>query len=305
MVRVLTGGNEYLAQVELDKLVVEFKSEYGDLALERIDCDEAELERILEAVSSMPFLASKKMVVLKNLGANKQLAESIKLILEAVAESTELIIYEPSPDKRTSYYKTIIKLQGSVEFKELDERELARWLVSQSKEEGGEITYADAVYLIDRVGPDQRLIASELQKLTIYDPKISRGNIDLLTEPTPQSKIFELLDQAFAGNTKKALKLYDDQRAQKVEPAQIMGMLTWQLNAMALTIYAGDKTTSQIAKDAGLNPYVVDKSKRLTSSIGAAKFKQLIARAQEIDINSKTKNIDLDEALKYYILTIK
>ncbi len=70
----------------------------------------------------------------------------------------------------------------------------------------------DAKYLVMRVGANQQTLSNELAKLLSYDKAITRQTIDLLTEQTPQSTIFELLDAAFAGNSKKAMELYAEQR---------------------------------------------------------------------------------------------
>jgi DNA polymerase III delta subunit len=190
------------------------------------------------------------------------------------------------------------------EFSEMDARELARWLSAEAKKQGGQLTLADANYLVERVGSGQQLLASELNKLITYDPKVSRENIDRLTEKTPQSKVFDLLDAAFAGDKERALELYDEQRAQKVEPQFIMAMVAWQLKLLALAKAGGNKSSQQIAKDAGLSPYPVMKAQNLARKIDDERLRRMIAEALEIDQKGKTKNIDLDEALKTYLVTL-
>jgi DNA polymerase III delta subunit len=54
----LTGSNFYLLKKRLDELAGKFTAEYGDLAIERIDAEEAESQAILDAVQSLPFLSS-------------------------------------------------------------------------------------------------------------------------------------------------------------------------------------------------------------------------------------------------------
>jgi DNA polymerase III delta subunit len=158
--------------------------------------------------------------------------------------------------------------------------------------------------LVDRAGTDQALISNELDKLIIYNPKISRQNIDLLTDPLPQSKVFELLDAAFSGRKSRALELYEEQRAQKVEPQKILAMIAWQLQLLALTKYADGKSTAAIAKDVGMNPYPISKAANLSHKLDEEKFNNMVKFACEIDLKSKTKAYDLDEALKTYITTL-
>ncbi len=148
------------------------------------------------------------------------------------------------------------------------------------------------------------MLASELEKLLLYDPIITRQTIDLLTDPTPQSTIFQLLEAAFAGNSKQAIKLYKEQRSMKVEPLQIIAMLSWQLNVLAIIKTAGDRSTQDIAKQAKINPYVVSKSQGIARKLSLDELKSLIKDLLEIDIASKRTNIDIDEALQLYILKL-
>ena len=249
----LSGSNHFLLQKELHKLVADFVYKNGDLALEKIDGEEAEFERISEAIQSLPFLANKKMVVLRSPGAQKQFAEQIVELLRSIPDTTQVIIVEPKLDKRLVYYKVLKSQTDFREFIELDAPNLSKWLVQEALDTGGKLSIIDANYLVERVGASQQLLSNESEKLLNYNPSITKETIDLLTDPTPQSTIFELLDAAFGGNRKRVIELYKEQRALKVEPQQIMAMIAWQLHALALVVTAGDSTPDQIAKEARLN----------------------------------------------------
>jgi DNA polymerase-3 subunit delta len=304
MVFALVGNNSFALHRRLNELVSVFVKEHGDLALERIDAEETDPQAILDALQNLPFLATKKMVVVRSLGQNKRAAEQIEQIIDAGSGDMDLILYEPQIDKRTGYFKTLKAKAQLEEFNELDTHSLSKWLAGEAKERGGEITQTDANYLVERVGADQSLLSNELDKLLTYNPKITKQSIDLLTDPLPQSKVFDLLDAAFAGSKGRALKLYEEQRAQKVEPQAILAMIAWQLQLLALTKYADGKSTTQIAKDLGMNPYPISKAARLAHKLNDAKFKEMVDFAFEIDLKSKTSPIDLDEALKTYITTL-
>lgn len=300
----LTGSNFYLLKKRLDELTAKFVKEHGELALERIDAEEAESQAILDAAQSLPFLASRKMVVIRNIGANKAASGQIEQIIDSAGDSTDLIFYEPSPDKRTAYFKVLKDQTQLEEFNDLDAHSLAGWLVQEAKNQGGQLSQTDANYLVERVGASQEQLAHELQKLIIYEPRITRANIDLLTVKTPQSKVFDLLDAAFGGDKKRALELYAEQRAQKVEPQAIMAMMAWQLKLLALAKTGEGKSSQQIAKDASLSPYPVQKAQNLARKIDDKKLADMVAGALEIDEKGKSTGIDLDEALKAYIVTL-
>lgn len=304
MIITLTGSNFYLLKKRLNELAKAFIAKHNELALERKDAEETSSQAILDGVQSLPFLSARKMVVIRNASANKEISGQIEQIIDSAGDSTDLIFYEPSPDKRTAYFKVLKSRTQLEEFNELDAGALAKWLVAEAQNQAGEISLADANYLVERVGANQEQLANELAKLITYEPKITRQNIELLTEKTPQSKVFDLLDAAFGGNKKRALELYAEQRAQKVEPQAIMAMIAWQLKLLALAKTGSSKSSQQIAKDAGLSPYPLMKAQNLARKIDDNKLAEMVAEALEIDEKSKSIGIDLDEALKTYIVTL-
>lgn len=301
---VLTGENSFALQQVLDAQVSAFIAEYGDIAVERLSGDEASFERLQESLQSSPFLAAKKLVVIRNPSVNKQFAEGIEKLLDGLPETTDVLLVEPKIDKRSSYYKFLKKKTDLQEFAELDENGLARWLGENAKERGGSLSQPDARWLVERVGASQRLLNNELDKLLLYDPKITRETIELLTEATPQSKIFDLLEAAFAGNTKRALSIYQDQRAQKVDPSQIIAMLGWQLRIVALIKTAASRSSGDIAREAKVSPYTVGQAQAIANRLSLARLKQLITDLVTIDARSKRERIDLDEALQNYLLML-
>jgi DNA polymerase-3 subunit delta len=304
MIVTITGANDLLRRGELDKLVSSFVAEHGDMAIERFDGDESAVDRMRESVQSMPFLSSRKLVVLREPGKQKTFSEAIAEVLESIADTTDLIIYEPKLDKRGSYYKTLKKATDFRELAELDAGALVKWAVAYTAEQGGKLSAMDAKSLVDRVGINQQLLKSELDKLLAFDEQISRSSIELLTEPLPQSTVFELLDATFAGNSAKAFSIYGEQRALKVEPQAIMAMLAWQLHILAVVKAAGPKSVDAIAKEARLNPFVVRKSQGMTRKLTLEYIKVLIADLLDLDLKSKRISIDVDEALQLYLLKL-
>jgi DNA polymerase III delta subunit len=300
----LTGENDFALRRELKQLVETFVAEHGDLSLERVDGQEADFQRVQEALTSLPFLASRKMIVLREPGSHKQFAEQAEQIFDNLPETNQLIIIEAKLDKRLSYYKFLKSKTDYREFPELDINGLSRWLVEAAQAQSGSLSSGDARYLIERVGAKQQLLSNELEKLLLYDAKVTRQTIDLLTEPTPQSTIFQLLEAAFAGNSRRTIQLYTQQRALKVQPPQIVAMLAWQLHVLAIIKTAGDRGPDIIAKEARLNPFVVRKSQSIARNLQPTQLKKLISDLLKLDIATKSTSVDADEALQHYLLTV-
>lgn len=293
-----------MLKTELQRLISAFVAEHGDLALERLDGEESSYERIQEAVQSLPFLASKKLVVLKDASANKDFTEHIEAVLKDIPESTDLIIVEPKVDKRTAYYKALKAKTDFKEYHELDVPGLAAWLVQAAKARQAALSPADARYLVERVGSNQQLLGNELDKLIYYQPAITRETINLLTEAAPTSSIFELLDAAFNGNARRTMQLYQDQRAQQMEPQYILAMLAWQLHILAVVKTAGQRSADEIAREARLSPFVVRKTQNIARQLALGEVKKLVHDALALDVRLKSEQIDADEALQHFLLTL-
>lgn len=304
MVVTLSGENAYTLSQELDKLVKEFIKNHSDLAIERLDAEETEFSKLREALVGIGLFSEKKLVIIHSASKNKEFNSEVEQLLNDIPDTTDLILIEPKLDKRLSFYKQLKKQTIFRNFAEPDQRELATWLSTKAKERDGILSQNDAMYLVERAGVNQQLLANELDKLLLYDSKISRSSIDLLTEAMPQSTIFQLLEAAFAGQQKRAMKLYEEQRAMKVEPPQIIAMLTWQLHVLAIIKAADSRSVDQIAQESKLNPYVLRKSQTIANKLSFSELKQLVKSLLLIDISMKRTNIDADDALQHYILSL-
>lgn len=301
VIQTYTGENSFLRRQELKKTIEDFVSKYGDFALEKLDGDESTIEQIKASVTSMPFLAERKLVVIYRAGNNKDFSDNLDNLVKEIPENTDLILDEPKLDKRTAYYKWVKAKTDFKEFSKLDDRRLVEWMVQYAKLSGGEINRQDALYLVQRVGGEQQRLANELDKLTLLEGPISRSRINDLTEPLPQSKIFDLLDAAFSGDHAKAMILFDDQRAQRVEPQEILAMIGWQLRQVALVKTAGNH---DLIHEAKMSPYTAEKASRIASRMTLNQLKKLIRDLIILDVRSKRSSLDLDQSLRAYILSI-
>lgn len=304
MIIVLTGPNDYARMSALKKISDDFVDKYGDFGLEKIDASVSEYGRLLENVASLPFLAERRMIVLAGIQSNSTLVNDVSKLIDATSDTTDLIIDEAKFDKRLSLYKILKKKAEIRDFKELDERSIVNWLVSEARVRGASLSLVDANKIVLRAGNNQMLLSNELNKLINYSPKISSGSIEELVSPIPSSSIFELIDSVFSGNKARAIEIYTDQRMQRVEPQAIMGMIAWQLHIIAIVKFNYYRSVEDIASSTKINPFVIRKTQNLVSKLSEAEVRHLISKAVKVDYRLKTYNIDADEAIQNFIVTI-
>ena len=301
MITALIGDNFYQRSVYLNQVKAKFVQQYGDFSVQQIDASESALNVIEEAICSLSLLAENQLVIINRFTDSKELLEQIESILKRVPATTDVVLVADAIDKRLSAYGILKKMATMVDCAQ--QASLTRWISEYVKASGGTISQSDAQYLVERAGANQSLLSNELDKLLLYDPAITRNNIELLTEAAPQSTIFQLLDAVFSGKKTDLLKLYREQRLQKVEPLAIVGMLSWQLNIFALIKAAEQARVSDIAKAAKLNPYVVSKSQGLIKNFSLGTIRQMINSLLALEIKLKSQSIDSDDALQLFLLS--
>jgi DNA polymerase III delta subunit len=304
MITTLSGSNNYLIDIELKKILSDFENQQGKLAIEQIDASESDVQSINEAIIGLSFLSPIRLIVLKSGSSNKQFIDSIDQTLPQVPSTNQVVLVEPSIDKRLSYYKTLKSLTEFKSFEPLDFGQTARWIESLVKDRGGRISSNSSRYLVELIGLDQMRISNEIDKLLTYNSEIDRETIDRLVEPVAQTSIFQLLDAVFNSGPKDILRIYDDQKTQKVEPQQIIAMLTWQIHIIAMIKAAGDLSASEIARKTKISPYVVSKSMSMAKKLSKADIKQITNNLLELDVKLKNKTVDIDDALLQLLLSV-
>lgn len=232
----------------------------SDFGLERIDGAAISINELSAALQAAPFLATSRLVIVEGLGANKAAGDKLAKMLEQVPETTVAVFYETEVDQRTSYFKTMSKQPRSVKFDKLNAPQLAAWIKRETEKLGGAIDRPAINLLLEIVGDDQWRLEQEINKLVNYSPSITRQNVELLVTRSETQSIFALVDAISAGNIQNALVIFRGLIAERTNEIYILTMVTWQLRNLLLAKTAGSVTPLELAKRAGLSPYVAGKA---------------------------------------------
>lgn len=304
MVITLVGDNQHARHQAARELITAFEAKHGALAVERFDAAEQDAEHILSAVESTSLFNPEKLVAIDHYESNSALTEQTEALLDKALSGTTVVIIIDKLDKRLAYVKLLKKETDYREFNQLTGNDIVSWCLQAAKEKGGQMDQATARYLIDYVGADQDRLGNELEKLILFDTAISRETIQTMCEPQPNSTIFDLLEAGFRGQHEQALRLYDDQRRQQVEPLAIMSMITWQLHIMSVVMFAGDRSGQTIAKDVGAHPFVIQKTVNLVKRLKLSQLRDLLDHALKLELAMKSRPIQADDALKHFLLSL-
>lgn len=271
MIISLVGSNNFIILQKKKQIVDDFMAKYGNLAVENIEAD-FEIEKARSALLNLPFLVEKKLVVLSEPSANKELSEKLIEWLGNIDNQIDVLIIESKPDKRTAWYKYIQKNTELVSCDEIDEISTRKWILNIVREKGGEIDEGAVSLLISNTGLNQQQIYNEVNKLINYNPKITSETVNLLVEPIPKDTVFSLLEALISGNQAKTIDLYDSLRQSGIDANEILAMLGWQLHTILLV------KSSQFEKNenSGLHPFVVQKNISIAKRLSFKDFEKLL-----------------------------
>jgi DNA polymerase III subunit delta len=207
----------------------------GDFGLEIIDgiadyADQAatRIRSTIEALQTMPFFGSKKVIWLKNanfLGDDPKarstavqsaLEELSALIDSGFGSGIMLLISATDVDKRRAFYKTLVKRSELQVFDRLDsaragwEEEATEIVRRRAKKRKLEFDDDALDLFVLLTGGDTRQIDNELEKIDTFLGKERAASVELVRELVPLSRagvIFELSNAVAARDLELALAL--------------------------------------------------------------------------------------------------
>lgn len=304
MIQILTGNNSFLIRSRLVEIKSKFSEKYGNDGIEEYQAENIPNEQLAPLLTSSSLFSANRLIIIKNLSENKVLSEIFAELIDKVPQETSLVLIEANLDKRTAYYKSLKKQKGFEELKELSENELVKWINKKVESLEAKIDSQAVNYLLHTVGSNQESLNNELEKLAAYDKIISKDTIDYLVEPTSQDLVFQLLEAILSRKTKKAFDILGKMENNHSDVFQIVNLLIWQVHTLSIVASAGDASNSDIAKNAKLNPYVIQKTRRLSVNLSKDKLVQIIEQVAKLDINIKSTSADPWRLIEQTIIAI-
>jgi DNA polymerase-3 subunit delta len=206
----------------------DFGLEIIDAAADNADQAAARIRSTIEALQTLPFFGSTKLVWLKNanfLGDDQKarsaavqsaLEELSELLDRSIGSEITFLISATEVDKRRAFYKTLVKRAEIQVFDRLDSgragwEEEATEIVQQRAKKRKLQFDDDALDLfVLLTGGDKRQIDNELEKLDTFLGKDRVVGVELVRELVPLSRtgvIFELSNALAARDLEQALTL--------------------------------------------------------------------------------------------------
>lgn len=316
MILFIYGEDTYRSKQKIDAIKAKYISaSLGDTNLAIADVADKNIDftQITRMVLAMPFLAKKRLAIIKNLLStkNKKLQEQVGKLIDKVPETTLLVFYEEEvPDQRSSLFKKLKKVASTEEFKKPDEYALKKWIKETVAAQGGSLEPQALEKLILYVGGDLWRLDNEMNKIISYrgtpvlehssvrgvaeEPRniktITVKDVELLVRPNIQSNIFAFIDALGRKNIQRAREELQRLLTQGEHELYIISMIVYQFRNLLIVkdLLERGKTASEIPSQSGLHPFVVQKSISQASGFSLSDLKKIYRHLLETDLDIKT-----------------
>jgi len=317
-VLLLHGNDEFAISAHIQKLCAGLGDDPSTAGMNiatfdgRQGLDE---EAFNTAVNSIPFLSPRRVVVLIHPisafntpeGRNKFLK-----LLDTAQPTTSIALVEYEELKRDHWLLKWAAKAGSraeVHVYNLPKRwEMARWIESEAKQQGGRIDRDAAARLAEMVGQDTRIAALELTKLLTYvnfQRPVSLLDVEKVSIVSAQASVFELVDALGQGETKKAQQALHSVLEDE-EAFELWGMVIRQFRLLLQARELLDEKAGplEIQKWLGVHEYVAQKVTAQAKQFSLPVLERIHHKLLEIDEGAKTSQVPLDLALDMLIVEL-
>ena len=194
-----------------------------------------DVKEIISLADTMPFFADRRLILVDGSGFFKSAQEELAAYLPQMPDTTCLVFAESEVDKRNRLYKRVKELGYAAELNKQDTAQLMRWAAGILGRDGRKISRPVMEYFLERTGDDMENIRMEQEKLVCYTmgrDVITKEDVDAVGTVHVTSRVFDMVAAIVAGNTKKAMDLYEDLLTLKEPPMRILFLIARQFNQL-------------------------------------------------------------------------
>ncbi len=326
---VLYGKDEFSVQKALEKI----EKELGDnemLAVNTsiLDGQQIRLSQLVDACSSVPFLCSYRLVIVKGLlgrfepksGSEKRPARSKGKTNSAMEEwiglaeyikqmppTTVLILIDGEVKPGNRLMKSLSPMATVKGFAALKDSDLNDWVQERVKDGDGKILPAAVKMLVRLVGPDLWVMNAEIDKLLAYcsGRAITEDDVKQLTSYTREANIFALVDAILEGRRSQAQQLLHRLLQDGASPSYILAMITRQLRLIVLAKDIGKKKSTGTSSGLeSVSEYSLQKATKQAKEFTLERIKRAYDKLLEADLGIKTGKYEGDLALDLLVVEL-
>ncbi|PIQ80503.1 MAG: DNA polymerase III subunit delta [Parcubacteria group bacterium CG11_big_fil_rev_8_21_14_0_20_41_14] len=297
MILFIHGQDTYSSREYLERVIDKFKQKHdpnGENVLV-FDGEDSQWEKVVGAITGGGLFSSKKLIILKDIFASKELREALNEFLDAhdLDADVSLVVYEgASPDKRSSLFKKLNKGKFVYAFNALDGRAIEQHITRMAEERGKKIEPSAIRELSIICGTDLWRAKSEIEKLaSLVSDIITINDVKENTQGKLENDIWQFVDAISSANKKEALNMLDAQLESGVEPMYLLSMMIRQFRLL-ITLHNAQGVDSALASSLSLHPFVVKKTRQQSGRFSIEKLKAIYQALSRLDSALKSSKGD-------------
>lgn len=194
-----------------------------------------DVREIISLADTMPFFSERRLILIDGSGFFKGAPEELVNYLPQMPDTTCMIFCESEVDKRNKLYKKVKDMGYVAELNKQNSDQLMKWAAGILAKDGKKITKQVMEYFLERTGDDMENIRTELEKLICYTMDrevITKEDVEAVGTVHVTNRIFDMVSAIVAGNTRKAMDLYEDLLTLKEPPMRILFLIARQFNQL-------------------------------------------------------------------------
>jgi DNA polymerase-3 subunit delta len=240
-----------------------------------------------------------------------------KKFLEFIAntpETARLVLYESVEPKEAEKHWLVKwaekndKLVQARAFMLPRLKDMAGWIVNETKNQGGKIEHRAADMLKDMAGVDTRQAGMEISKLLAYvnwARPINSQDVEAVCVVTSEQSVFDFVDALANGNGKSAQHLLH-RLLETEDEFSLWGMVVRQFRLLiqAREILDGRGNKDDVARALGIHPFVAEKATQQAARFSIESLEAIYHRLLSIDEGVKTSQITLNLAMDTLVVEL-
>ena len=315
-VYLLHGEATFLTRRAFDWLRPQVTAGFAeDFNLDRFDArDRAPLERIVDAARTLPMMAPRRLVWVKNAEAlfSGQAGNNPALLRYIEApDATTCLVFTANEvvDRRGKLYKALEKHAVVHESRTPPERELVSWITVQVAERGRAIQ-PDATHLLaDAVGRDLAALDAALERLCLFvlaPAVIEMPHVEQSVPHTRTHSVWELADAVAERNLSAALSHAHELLGQGEPALRILSLVADRVRKLILgrAARAAGATVQEAAQAAGIPPFKAAEFGRQLQRYKGAELLLALERLAAADRQLKRSKLDDELVLESLLMDL-
>ena len=302
MILFLYGEDAYRSQRKLEEIRAKFARDIDPTGLNAsaVDGTKLNLDELHRAVSSPPFLAKKRLVVLKNAlnSAKKKESEALAAILKGIPDDTILVVHERAGSKELAgspAFEQLKKEKFYPEFLPFSQKELQDWIPAEAKARGVAFDSAALRAYIVGCGNNLWKISNELDGMAAAASAgaraVSEDDVRALTDAETNPSIFDFLDAVGARDASRSAGLLEALLESGESEVALLNRLQSHVKALYVSAALADEgqaSKERLARELGLHPFVASKVLMQARRFQAEELRGLYLRLIDADERLKT-----------------